>query len=570
MHLELQQLDYWAIVIYMVLMAGIGLFFGWFIKDASAYLKGSGTIPWVVAGISNFMALFSTFVFVAYAGIAYDDGLVAVTVMLTTVPACIVASMFLAKRWRRLQLVSPIEYLEVRYNVSVRQIVAWGGILMRLLDNMVRLYAIGIFLTVVTPLNLNQAIVMTGVVVTLFTIVGGLWAVTVMGTVQFVVLIFATLILLPLSLTEAGGLSGIAAKVPNNLQFFNGPKGAPMWLMVYCLMVIIKYNENWTFIQRFFCVRDEKSATKVGYLTAFLFLIFPIVFLLPAVAARVIFPNLANSEMAYVSISAKLLPTGLMGVMIASMFAATMSSLTAEYNVISSVLTTDIYKRIFRKQAGDKELLRAAKVFTLLTGMLVLLGGIYVNVFGGAFEANKLFTGIFAIPIGIPLILGVLFKKPTPAGAILTVFVGAATGIVFSLIPNLISWDMGTFIETIICLIIFFASGLTKVNRRGYYERITGFFKQLATPIAEEDKPTIEPKFKWALNGLFAVSLAVSGLLFIIMSIPSIQLDSGKYSLAAGLICMVLAAIMWFLNRKPVEVEKVVVVPLDKKREIVG
>lgn len=570
MHLELQQLDYWAILIYMVLMAGIGLFFGWFIKDASAYLKGSGTIPWVVAGISNFMALFSTFVFVAYAGIAYDDGLVAVTVMLTTVPACIVASMFLAKRWRRLQLVSPIEYLEVRYNVSVRQIVAWGGILMRLLDNMVRLYAIGIFLTVVTPLNLNQAIVMTGVVVTLFTIVGGLWAVTVMGTVQFVVLIFATLILLPLSLTEAGGLSGIAAKVPNNLQFFNGPKGAPMWLMVYCLMVIIKYNENWTFIQRFFCVRDEKSATKVGYLTAFLFLIFPIVFLLPAVAARVIFPNLANSEMAYVSISAKLLPTGLMGVMIASMFAATMSSLTAEYNVISSVLTTDIYKRIFRKQAGDKELLRAAKVFTLLTGMLVLLGGIYVNVFGGAFEANKLFTGIFAIPIGIPLILGVLFKKPTPAGAILTVFVGAATGIVFSLIPNLISWDMGTFIETIICLIIFFASGLTKVNRRGYYERITGFFKQLATPIAEEDKPTIEPKFKWALNGLFAVSLAVSGLLFIIMSIPSIQLDSGKYSLAAGLICMVLAAIMWFLNRKPVEVEKVVVVPLDKKREIVG
>ncbi len=570
MHLELQQLDYWAILIYMVLMAGIGLFFGWFIKDASAYLKGSGTIPWVVAGISNFMALFSTFVFVAYAGIAYDDGLVAVTVMLTTVPACIVASMFLAKRWRRLQLVSPIEYLEVRYNVSVRQIVAWGGILMRLLDNMVRLYAIGIFLTVVTPLNLNQAIVMTGVVVTLFTIVGGLWAVTVMGTVQFVVLIFATLILLPLSLTEAGGLSGIAAKVPNNLQFFNGPKGAPMWLMVYCLMVIIKYNENWTFIQRFFCVRDEKSATKVGYLTAFLFLIFPIVFLLPAVAARVIFPNLANSEMAYVSISAKLLPTGLMGVMIASMFAATMSSLTAEYNVISSVLTTDIYKRIFRKQAGDKELLRAAKVFTLLTGMLVLLGGIYVNVFGGAFEANKLFTGIFAIPIGIPLILGVLFKKPTPAGAILTVFVGAATGIVFSLIPNLISWDMGTFIETIICLIIFFASGLTKVNRRGYYERITGFFKQLATPIAEEDKPTIEPKFKWALNGLFAVSLAVSGLLFIIMSIHSIQLDSGKYSLAAGLICMVLAAIMWFLNRKPVEVEKVVVVPLDKKREIVG
>jgi SSS family transporter len=550
-------------------MAGIGLFFGWFIKDASAYLKGSGTIPWIVAGISNFMALFSTFVFVAYAGIAYDDGLVAVTVMLTTVPACVFASVFLAKRWRRLQLTSPIEYLEVRFNVSVRQIVAWGGIIMRLLDNMVRLYAIGIFLTVVTPLSLNQAIIMTGVVVTIFTIVGGLWAVTVMGTVQFVVLIFATLILLPLSLSEAGGLTGIYNKIPDHLHWFNGPKGAPLWLMVYCLMIIIKYNENWTFIQRFFCVRDEKSATKVGYLTAFLFLIFPIVFLLPAVAAKIMFPNLANSEMAYVAVSAKLLPTGLMGVMIASMFAATMSSLTAEYNVISSVLTTDIYKRIFRKQASDKELLRAAKVFTLITGVLVLIGGVFVTAFGGAFEANKLFTGIFAIPIGIPLILGVLFKKPTASGAVATVFVGAFTGIILNLFPKLMSWEMATLIETLICLVIFFMSGYVKVVRKEYYDRITLFFKQIRTPIAEHDKPNIEPKFKWALNGLFAVSLVISGLLFIVMSIPSLQLTSGLYSMASGVICIALAAILWFFNRKPAAVQPNILIPAGEEVETV-
>jgi SSS family transporter len=550
MQFQLQQLDYWAIVIYMSLMAGIGLFFGWFIKDAGAYLKGSGTIPWIVAGISNFMALFSTFVFVAYAGIAYDDGLVAVTVMLTTVPACIIASVLLAKRWRRLQLVSPIEYLEIRFNVSVRQIVAWGGIIMRLLDNMVRLYAIGIFLTVVTPLSLNQAIIMTGVVVTLFTIVGGLWAVTVMGTVQFVVLICATLILLPLSLNEAGGLSNIYAKIPEHLHWFNGPKGAPVWLMIYCLMVIIKYNENWTFIQRFFCVRDEKSAVKVGYLTAALFFIFPIVFLLPAIAAKVVIPDLENSEMAYVAISAKLLPTGLMGVMIASMFAATMSSLTAEYNVISSVLTTDIYKRIFKKDVTDAQMLKAAKIFTLITGTLVLLGAIFVTEFGGAFEANKLFTGIFAIPIGIPLILGIILKKPTPKGAIFTVFVGAITGVVLNLFPQFLSWEKATLIETIICILIFVLSGYIKVKNPIYMIRVNNFFEQIKTPIKESEKPNIDPKFKSALNGLFAISLGVSGILFLIMSIPSIQISSGIYSLIAGVSCLVVGAIMWFTAKK--------------------
>ena len=84
MELQLQELDYWAIGVYILLMAGIGLSFGWFIKDVGAYFKGNGTIPWVMATVTNFMGLFSTFVFVAYAGIAYEYGLVSVTVFWST------------------------------------------------------------------------------------------------------------------------------------------------------------------------------------------------------------------------------------------------------------------------------------------------------------------------------------------------------------------------------------------------------------------------------------------------------------------------------------------------------
>ena len=547
---ELHSLDYIAISAYMLLMIFIGLFFGWFIKDAGGYLKGSGTIPWVVAGISNFMGHFSTFVFVAYAGIAYEYGLVAVTIMWSTVPACIFASVFVAKRWRRAMIISPVEYLETRFNAPVRQIVAWAGLLMRLLDNMVRLYAIGIFLCAVTPLSLSEAIILSGIIVTLFTLLGGIWAVTVMGTVQFVILIFATLILLPLSLNAVGGIAGIAEKIPEHLHWFNGPKGAPFWLIIYCVMVIIKYNENWAFIQRFYCVRDEKASVKVGYLTAALFLIFPLVFLLPAVAAKIMFPVLPDKEMAYITVSAKLLPPGLMGVMISAMFAATMSSLNAEFNSISSVLTTDIYKRIFRPKASEKELLRLARIFTLLTGVLILIGGIFVADFGGAFEANKLFTGIFAIPIGIPLIFGLLLKKPTPKGAILTVVIGSVTGLILNMFPDRISWEMATLIETIVCFFIFIISGYTKHRRNEDTDRVNGFFKQISRVIPEQEKPVIEPKLKHALSGLFVISLILSGVLFVTMSIPSIGYDSGKYAFAAGLFCFFIAGIIQFSKRK--------------------
>ena len=178
---SIQLLDYVAIISYLVLMAGIGIFFGWFIKDIKDYFKGGSTIPWPVAGISNFMTLFSTSVFVAYAGIAYEHGLVSVVVIWCTVPSSLLAAYVFSKIWRRSGIMSPMEFLETRFNSSVRQILSWGGVLFRILDNMVRLYAIGIFLTAATPIKLEVAIMIAGILILAYMLIGGLWAVVVLG-----------------------------------------------------------------------------------------------------------------------------------------------------------------------------------------------------------------------------------------------------------------------------------------------------------------------------------------------------------------------------------------------------
>ena len=166
--MQLVTVDYVLIVVYMALMVFIGLFFGWFIKDVGAYLKGSNAIPWPVAGISNFMSMFSTFVFVAYAGIAFEHGLIAVVMFWSTIPACLFAGTFMAARWRRAGLTTPVEYLERRFSMPVRQMFSWIGLLMRFLDNAVRLYATGIFLSAVTPLSISEAIVVSGFLITFF------------------------------------------------------------------------------------------------------------------------------------------------------------------------------------------------------------------------------------------------------------------------------------------------------------------------------------------------------------------------------------------------------------------
>lgn len=551
---SLVSLDYIAILIYLVLMLGIGLFFKWYVKDVNAYTKGSSTIPWVAAGISNFMALFSTFVFVAYAGIAYEHGLVSVTVFFSTIPACIIAAMFFAKRWRRAGVSTPIEYLETRFNSTLRQTIGWVGLIMRILDNMVRLYAIGIFLTAVTPLSLPMCLIISSVIVIGFTLYGGIWAVSIMGTVQFVILIFTSLILFFLSINHVGGMDVLINKVPDHFNWFNGPKGHWFWLGVYYLMIIIKYNENWIFIQRFYIVKDEKAAQKVGYLTAALFLVFPVIFMIPPIVSQVIMPDLPDKEMAYVAISSKLLPPGLMGVMIASMFAATMSSLNSEYNVISSVLSKDVYQRLINKKATDKQMLLVAKLSTVVVGILVLFGGLFIKDFGGAFEANKLFTGIFAIPIGIPLVLGIVTRKASPRGALLTVIIGAISGVILNSFPSVFSWEMATLIETGLCLAIFYGSGLQTFKNMEYLERVKVLFERLHTKI--KDIPSIDKNFNRALSVLYIASLVVSGVLFIGMGIPSVSELSGVISVVCGILCLVIGGIIWSFSRNIIKRNK--------------
>jgi len=545
----LQPLDYWAIAIYMALMAGIGLFLGKFVKNIGDYFKGGNAIPWVSGAISNFMTKFSTFMFVAYAGIAYEHGFVALTLIWSTVLPALLGVLIFAKRWRRAGILTPMEFLETRFNAPVRQVFAWAGVFFKILDNMVRLYALGLFVNAATGLSLEASVLVCGVIVALYTIAGGLWAVVVTDVVQFNILMVATLILVPLTLQAAGGLDGMRAAIPAHFDPFNGPKGMPLYLGVYYLMILVKYSGNWTFIQRFYSVRDERASQKQGLLTAVFFAFFPIIFLFPSIAARAIIPGLENPEMAYVSVCLKLLPEGIMGLMVAAMFAATMSVLSGEYNVTAGVLTRDIYQRLFNQNSTDKETLWVGRMMTLLLGGLITVGALFVGGFGGAFEANKLFTGLFAIPMTLPLVLGIVLKRPQPWGALATVLVGMVLGLVLNAMPQ-VSWELATLIEIVACVAVFVLSGYVGEGSAAYRERVAAFFRKLATPLTEAEKPAENPVFARSMNRLYGVALAVTGGLFIAMSLPSVGETSGRFAAGAGVICLGLAAVLWLWTSK--------------------
>jgi SSS family transporter len=551
-----QPLDYAVFAIYLALMAGVGIFFGWFVKDMAGYFKGGGVIPWPVAGISNYMSMFSAFVFVAYAGIAYEHGLVALTVIWCTVPPCILAATVFAHRWRRAELTTPVEYLEMRFGQGARQFFSWSGLVMRVLDNVVRMYAIGRFLSTVIPWDINTTILVSGLIITFYTVIGGLWAVTVLDTIQFAVLLLSSAILLPLSINAAGGFGGIAETVPSHMNLFNGPKGVPLWLLAYYLMIVLKYNANWAFIQRLYCVRDEREARRVAWLSGFLFLVTPVLFILPPLAARVVLPGLSDCETAYVAISAELLPSGLLGMMLAAMFSATMSSLNSEYNVMAGVLTNDVYKRLLFPEARPKHLLWVGRLLTVLIGMGITFGAMGIVGMEGAFEANKLFTGILAIPLAVPLLFGLLLRRPNSFSLVLALLGGAGFAVVVNFWDtcrswlvaglgitslenlNAPSWEVATLATIGVSVVLFCIGGWfanISANRKQAVER---FFHKLRTPIAAADIPSVSPSVRTGLALLFGGSFAIVGLLYVGVSLFGINQSSGKLGVAAGCACV--------------------------------
>ncbi|WP_273211879.1 sodium:solute symporter family protein [Runella zeae] len=546
---QLHTLDYLAIFLYMIIMSGIGIFMGRFVKNINDYFKGGNGVSWIAGGISNFMTKFSTVIFVAYAGIAYKDGLVAITVLWSTVFPSLVAVAFFAKRWKRAGIISPVEFLETRFNASIRQIFSWSGVVFKLLDDMIKLYAIGLFVTAASGISFETAVIGCGVVVTLYTVIGGFWAVIVTDVVQFVILFIATLILVPLSYQAAGGLENMRAVIPQNMTWTNGEKGMPWFLVAYYVLIIIRYSGNWTFIQRFYSAKSEEDGQKLGLFSALLFFIFPVIFLFPPIAARVIIPDLDNPEMAYVSLCLKLLPEGIMGLMMAAMFSATMSVLSAEYNVTASVLTRDIYQRVFRPNATGKEALLVGRLMTLGVGTVVTVGALFVGGFGGAFEANKLLGGIFAVPMIVPVIFGIIYRKPQPWGALATLFVGTFVG--FALNANKdIRWEFATLIEIAVCILIFFISGLLPSKNENYNQKVAAFFKKLTIPFVPQSESQGNDAFANAIKLMYGIAFGLTGLMFIIMGMPSRATISGQLALLSGGLCVFVAAFLYFKKSK--------------------
>lgn len=435
----MHQFDWIALALFFLVMVVIGLWSFRQVSDSGDFFVAGGQLPWWLSGISHHISGYSGAVFVAYAGIAYTHGFtIYVWWALGIAIAIFVGAFMIAPRWARLReatgIQSPTEYLKQRYNLPTQQLMAWSGVGLKLFDVGAKWAAIAILLHAFTGTPLIVGILLAGGISLIYITVGGLWADVWTDLAQFVVQLAAGVAMFIIVMNMLGGPTSIFSlwdQLPaEHSQAFNDPYTGG-FTIAFLFIFFFSYNGGtWNLATRYISSPSGSDARKAALLSGALYLVWPLILFFPMWAAPIILPNMEDPTQSYALITQELLPPGMVGLVLASMFANTMSMTSSDSNTISAVITRDIlpnFSERFR-DLTQSESLRLARIATFSFTALTLVVAYFADSFGGVLGLIIAWFGALVGPISIPMILGLLpaFRHCGSAAAIISILGGVA------------------------------------------------------------------------------------------------------------------------------------------------
>lgn len=277
------------------------------------------------------------------------------------------------------------------------------------------------------------AILLAGGVVLLYCVTGGMWSLTLTDIVQFVVMtlgVFA--LLLPFAVSEAGGLGGMRDTLPDG--FFDPVAIGWNTIFTYFLLFFFGLMIGQDIWQRVFTGRDEKVMRRGTIVAGLYCMVYGIVGALIGAAAKVVVPRLGNPDEAFAAVVEAVLPTGVIGLVLAAALAAIMSTASAALLASSTIFANDLLTLV--REVPDR--LVATRVTTFVIGAAVVGVSLVLNdVVGALTVAYDLLTGALFVPI----VLGMLWARGTGRAAVASIAVSSVVIVALMIVSGLYSND---------------------------------------------------------------------------------------------------------------------------------
>ena len=421
-------------------------------RSVRSFFNAGGSVPWPMAGLSLFMGFFSAGTFVVWGSIAYSYGWVSVTIQWGMCLAGIITGLFIAQKWNKTGVLTAAEYITSRLGVQTQKTYTLLFLFVSLFTTGSFLYPVGKIIAISTGLSLTASIALIGLVSILYVSLGGLRAVVVTDVLQFVILFAAVLIVIPLSFRQVGGVSSWLEATPEGFFDLTAGQYTPLFVIAFSLYNTAFLAGNWAYVQRYTSVKDGKSARKVGLLFAALYSFCPILWMLPPMIYRVLSPGLVDfgDEGAYLLMCKEVLPSGLLGLMLGGMVFATASSLNATLNISSAVFTNDIFKRL-RPSAGEKTLMRVARLSTIGFGIAAIVVALLIPSMGGVVNVVISVGALTGVPLYLPVIWSLFSKRQTGKSVLAVTLISLFVNLFFKFVtPSLFGLSLDRTGETVL------------------------------------------------------------------------------------------------------------------------
>ncbi|BDD10120.1 hypothetical protein FUAX_25520 [Fulvitalea axinellae] len=537
----MSNLDYGVIVVFSLLIVMAGLSFRKSGSDMKSYFAAGGAVPWSISGLSLFMSFFSAGTFVVWGSIAYEQGFVAITIQLAMCLGGFLVAYLIAPRWKKTKSLTAAEFVRKRLGGNTQKFYTYLILILSLAYTGAFLYPVAKIVNVSTGFSIEACVVALGLLILLYTAVGGLWAVIITDVLQFVILTAAVVVVVVLSVKSVGGLDNFVDQAPE--RFFDLTRGEyNIWFIVaFAVYNTIFIGGNWAYVQRYTSVKTTRDAKKVGLSFGWLYLVSPFIWMLPPMIYRVMNPSLGGleNEGAYLMACKQVLPTGMLGLMLGGMVFATASSVNTTLNLAASVITNDIYK-VLRPKASVNEVMRVAKHSTLFFGLGTIAVALMVPAAGGIVNVVLSVGAVTGCSLYAPPIWAMFSKRQT-GKSILTITITSLAinvGVKFfsaSLFGDVLSRADEMLLGALLPLGMLaayelFAKAKGSVSRE-YEEYKTGEKAQEAEMVSDKGQNEFGLK-------VLAVTLAVVGLMIVAL---------GGYSEEGRILVVGVGAVILFL-----------------------
>ncbi|MPZ16810.1 MAG: sodium/solute symporter [Luteitalea sp.] len=432
-------------------------------RTSADYFLGGRQLPWWLIGVSIVAANISTEQFVGMAGQAAGDvGLAVSAWQLTGAIGIVIVALTFLPRFLRAGIYTMPEYLEYRYSPAARAIMSLLTVTIYVAVTMAAvLYSGATTLEIIFGSTLTTGVALIAGIAVVYVTWGGLLAAVWADLFQGIALLLGGFVILVLGVAAAGGPDAFFTQNADRLHMIlprDHPE-LPWSVLVGGIWIPIFYycGLNQFIVQRTLAARSLKQGQLGIVFAAALWLLVPFVVVMPGVLSHQLYADrLTRPDQAYPTLIRELVPAGMRGFIFAAIAGAVISSLGSMLNAASTIFTMDIYKRHLRRSAGERELVAAGRLATVVFLAIACLIAVSPRLHGGVFAFIQEFQGYISPGILAAFLFGFVVKIAPPSA-------GVAALVLSAPMYGLLQWQLGhvaylhRMLLTFVCLLVLMA-----------------------------------------------------------------------------------------------------------------